>query len=176
MAFTLIDTETGYSEAVSFEGYGMDYGDKAIPKALTMCAKYWARVTFMIDLQDDAEKDTPRATQPTPQGQQAQQKPQPPRPAPAPAEQKKAAQPAPGGVTDIPDTLPTGATAFVALIDQTRAKLGRAPYGQPVVLYNLLKRDMPDGNFDWGMLKDAGAARVAYRIAIDHVRTSERAA
>lgn len=54
---SLIDTDTGYSETMTFDGFGKDGGDKAVPKAYTMAAKYWARIAFMIDLQADAEAD-----------------------------------------------------------------------------------------------------------------------
>lgn len=56
---TLIDSETGYSETSRFEATGLDYGgDKAPVKAYTMAAKCWARISFMIDLQDDPDKET----------------------------------------------------------------------------------------------------------------------
>lgn len=91
LSIRLIDTETGYTEAVTFQGYGRDYGDKAMPKAYTMAAKTFARVVLMVDLQDDAEQDSgeyDQAPQRPPsrsrQPAQRSERPQPPTP-PAPA-------------------------------------------------------------------------------------------
>jgi hypothetical protein len=87
----LIDTDTGYSETQVFDGFGKDRGDKAVPKAYTMAAKYWARTAFMIDLQADAERDAARPAAP--------RQPSPPAPAPQPAPRQRPAildTPAPG--------------------------------------------------------------------------------
>lgn len=55
MKYTLTDTETGYSQSAVYEGEGMDYGDKARPKAYTNSLKYFLIQTLLIPTGDDPE-------------------------------------------------------------------------------------------------------------------------
>ena len=53
--YTLIDTETGFSETSRVYGDGMDKGDKGIYKAYTGSLKYYLANTFMVATGDDPE-------------------------------------------------------------------------------------------------------------------------
>lgn len=53
-----VDCETGYADPFSFDGEGMDSGDKAIYKAHTGAEKYLLLKTFLIPTGDDPEKDS----------------------------------------------------------------------------------------------------------------------
>lgn len=53
---TLHDTESGESETSSSWGQGVDYGDKAVAKAITMANKYALLKLFMLST-EDAEAD-----------------------------------------------------------------------------------------------------------------------
>jgi hypothetical protein len=79
--YLIIDTESNEQFIVPAEGQGIDTGDKAIYKALTGCRKYLLNQLFMIEMEDDPEKEKteskkkpynysayqkPRVTLPTP--------------------------------------------------------------------------------------------------------------
>lgn len=55
MKYTLTDIDTGYSQSANYEGEGMDYGDKARPKAYTNSLKYFLIQTLLIPTGDDPE-------------------------------------------------------------------------------------------------------------------------
>lgn len=62
MKFTLTDMETGFYEESIIRGEGLDRGDKAGYKAYTGAIKYYLANTFMVPTGDDAEKETPDAS------------------------------------------------------------------------------------------------------------------
>ena len=59
--YSLIDTETGFSEDTIITGEGMDKGDKAGYKAYTGTLKYYLANTFMVATGDDPEVESPEA-------------------------------------------------------------------------------------------------------------------
>ena len=61
LKFTLMDTETGFSEDSIVVGEGIDKGDKAGYKAYTGALKYYLANTFMVATGDDPEKESPEA-------------------------------------------------------------------------------------------------------------------
>lgn len=64
VAYTLLDSDTGYGLTRRFEGDGIDYGDKATAKAMTAATKTMLRTLFLVDLGDDAERDSIEAGRP----------------------------------------------------------------------------------------------------------------
>ncbi len=56
MTFTLVDTETGYSESYPWLGMGSDPGDKALYKAYTSGVKYFLLKNFLLPTDDDVER------------------------------------------------------------------------------------------------------------------------
>lgn len=62
MKFILTDMETGFYEESIIRGEGLDRGDKAGYKAYTGAMKYYLANTFMVPTGDDAEKETPDAS------------------------------------------------------------------------------------------------------------------
>lgn len=58
MEFTIRDGDTGDFIVSSMIGEGVDKGDKAFPKAVTMATKYWLLKTFLMPTNNDAEADT----------------------------------------------------------------------------------------------------------------------
>jgi hypothetical protein len=155
----LIDTDTGYSETMTFDGFGKDGGDKAVPKAYTMAAKYWARIAFMIDLQDDAEKDEKPARQASP-----------PRPAVVPTEQSTTTAP----IATATNDLPASPSPFFDRINADRKQRNQAIYERPVIILEVLQGEGKRPDFRWEHLKDADTRAWAYRVAMAHVRTSEK--
>lgn len=102
VAYTVIDTETGYAEDRSFEGDGVDYGDKALAKAYTAATKAAMRTLFLIDLPDDPEKDSIEAGRPVSRSTSNRysnrsqgQGQRPPAPPPAPPDGPPPSHPAP---------------------------------------------------------------------------------
>lgn len=62
LEFILTDIETGFSEATTITGEGIDKGDKAGYKAYTGALKYYLANTFMVATGDDPEKESPSHT------------------------------------------------------------------------------------------------------------------
>lgn len=59
LRFYLHDTETGFQEATTITGEGLDKGDKAGYKAYTGALKYFLANTFMVATGDDPETESP---------------------------------------------------------------------------------------------------------------------
>ena len=59
ITFSLIDTDTGFSEESTITAEGIDKGDKAGYKAYTGALKYWLADTFMVATGDDPETESP---------------------------------------------------------------------------------------------------------------------
>lgn len=59
ITFSLIDTDTGFSEDSTITAEGIDKGDKAGYKAYTGALKYWLADTFMVATGDDPETESP---------------------------------------------------------------------------------------------------------------------
>lgn len=57
VAFTLTDTDTGYSETMTCFGEAFDRGDKAIYKAYTGAIKYYLANNWMVVTGDDPENE-----------------------------------------------------------------------------------------------------------------------
>jgi hypothetical protein len=55
MMFTLVDTETGYSQSYPWLGMGSDQTDKALYKAYTSGVKYFLLKNFLLPTDDDVE-------------------------------------------------------------------------------------------------------------------------
>lgn len=62
LEFDLIDAETGFYEATTITGEGIDKGDKAGYKAYTGALKYFLANTFMVATGDDPESESPQQT------------------------------------------------------------------------------------------------------------------
>ena len=56
MTFTLVDTETGYSQSYPWLGMGSDSSDKALYKAYTSGVKYFLLKNFLLPTDDDVER------------------------------------------------------------------------------------------------------------------------
>jgi hypothetical protein len=81
VTFTLIDTETGYSESGAFYGDALDYGGMEVQKAMTIAAKLFLKSLFLIsEAGDDPDEDDHDAPPPTakPAPKPAASKPAPP--------------------------------------------------------------------------------------------------
>ena len=61
MEYTLIDSETGCRASFRMGGDGMDYGDKALYKAITGAKKYAMKELAVISTGDDPERDEAEA-------------------------------------------------------------------------------------------------------------------
>ena len=61
LRFYLHDTETGFQEATTITGEGLDKGDKAGYKAYTGALKYFLANTFMVATGDDPETESPES-------------------------------------------------------------------------------------------------------------------
>lgn len=61
LRFYLHDTETGFHEATTITGEGLDKGDKAGYKAYTGALKYFLANTFMVATGDDPETESPES-------------------------------------------------------------------------------------------------------------------
>ncbi len=55
MAYELICTETGETQAICSSGTGVDPQDKSVGKALTYAHKYALIETFMLEIGDDPD-------------------------------------------------------------------------------------------------------------------------
>lgn len=78
VVFTLIDTETGYSEAASFRGDALDYNGMEVQKAMTIAAKMFLKSLFLIsESGDDPDEDNHGAPTPTTKAASAKQAGQP---------------------------------------------------------------------------------------------------
>lgn len=58
MAYTIVDCDSEEYVTVTYEGEGMDSGDKGLPKALSICMKYYLRDQFLIPFGEDVENES----------------------------------------------------------------------------------------------------------------------
>jgi hypothetical protein len=65
MSYSIVDVESSQYVTVVYSGEGMDSGDKGLPKALSICMKYYLRDQFLIPFGEDIENE---------KGQKEQQK------------------------------------------------------------------------------------------------------
>jgi len=167
VSFALIDTETGYSEAALFPGEALDYNGMEVQKALTIAAKLFLKALFLVsESGDDPDEDDHQ-----PARRETPRQAPPPRPTPTPA---APASPAPvAAVTSgsdpvdvtVPDDLPTSTSAFLSVVNAHRIQRGMAQLANPYDLQKMLSAAL-ETSFQFGMLKDEGARRDAYRIAV----------
>ena len=61
LEFSLFDCDTGFYEATTITGEGIDKGDKAGYKAYTGALKYYLANTFLVATGDDPETESPSA-------------------------------------------------------------------------------------------------------------------
>jgi hypothetical protein len=66
MLFTLVDTETGFSQSYPWLAMGADQTDKAIYKAYTSGVKYFLLKNFLLPTEDDVERCTVMPKEPRP--------------------------------------------------------------------------------------------------------------
>jgi hypothetical protein len=57
MSYSIVDVESSQYVTVIYSGEGMDSGDKGLPKALSICMKYYLRDQFLIPFGEDIENE-----------------------------------------------------------------------------------------------------------------------
>lgn len=146
MAFVLIDTDTGYSETVTFFGEATDYNNMDVPKSLTNATKLFLKALFLVSEQGDDPDEDDRATPPT-------------TPAPPSALMTEPLAQTPQN----PDALLNAVNRCVTV-----------PYDNAAHLFNAIRAESGNDRWNWPAKGNAEGWKAASQWAIQHANKKQR--